>query len=116
MPVNDRHHQRVVVEIAEPIRLVIEQASADLKLDLALSLLKEIKTQGEHMAGEIARLTTEVAETRTVIDSAVVTLENLSAFIREHADDPAALNKFADDLDAGQSALAAAIANVPPTK
>lgn len=67
------------------------------------------------MTGEIRRLTTEVAETRTVIAGAITTISTLSAFVREHADDPVALTKFADDIDAGQAELAAAIAAVPPT-
>lgn len=62
------------------------------------------------------RLTTEVAETVTVIDSAVVMIEGLAQQIRDTAGDATAANALADTLDAKANALAAAItANTPPT-
>lgn len=62
------------------------------------------------MANELDRLTTEVAETSGVIDSAIALLASLAQRIRDFINQPAALAKLADDLDAKQAALAAAIA------
>ena len=61
------------------------------------------------MSAELDRLTTEVAETKTVIDSAITLLSGLSAQIRALKDDPAKLAALADDLDAKQQELAAAV-------
>lgn len=66
------------------------------------------------MSEQLDRLTTEVQQTGTVIDSAITLLNSLAQQIRDNATDPAALTQLADDLDAKQQALAAAItANTP---
>lgn len=66
------------------------------------------------MAGELARLVAEVAETKTVMQSASVLLADLAQRIRDNTTDPVALASLADELDAEQSALTAAIvANTP---
>jgi len=63
---------------------------------------------------DLTRLTAEVAESGTVVDSAVTLLGQLSQLIRDNATDPVALNALADQLDAQQTALAAAVvANTP---
>jgi len=61
------------------------------------------------MSAELDRLTTEVSETKTVIDSAITLLSGLSAQIRALKDEPAKLAALADDLDAKQQELAAAV-------
>lgn len=58
----------------------------------------------------------EVEETNTVVDSSIALLEKLSQLIRDNAGDPAALKKLADDLDAQQTKLAAAVAANTPTE
>lgn len=66
------------------------------------------------MAGELARLQTEVAEMAGVVDSAIVLIQGLAQQIRDLAGQPAELTKLADDLDAKAGALAAAVeANTP---
>lgn len=70
--------------------------------------------QGKTMANEIARLTSEVEETKTVVGSTVVLLGKLSDLIRDNVGNPAALTKLADDLDAQQEALSAAVAANTP--
>ncbi len=62
------------------------------------------------MSAELDRLTTEVAETRNVVDSAILLIKSLADQIRDNADDPAALNALADTLDAQQADLAEAVA------
>lgn len=66
------------------------------------------------MAGELARLQTEVAEMAGVVDSAILLITNLAQQIRDLATDPVALNAMADELDAKANALAAAVAANPP--
>jgi septal ring factor EnvC (AmiA/AmiB activator) len=68
------------------------------------------------MSAELDRLTTEVAETKTAVASVLALVEGLAQQIRDNATDPVALNKLADDLDAAQQDIAAAVtANTPPT-
>lgn len=79
----------------------------DAKLDALL-------IHSEKTMQELDDLTREVAETGTVIDSAIALLGQLAALIRANATDPTALRALATDLDAKQAALAAAItANTP---
>lgn len=74
------------------------------------TLLETINERLEIMQEQLDRLTTEVEETGTVVDSAITLLGSLSEQIRNNAGDPAALTELADKLDAKQSELAAAIA------
>jgi len=78
-------------------------------------LLHRILERITTMSAELDRLTTEVGETRTVVDSAVLLLGQLADLIRANATDPAALNALADDLDRQQGDLAAAVAANTPT-
>jgi hypothetical protein len=75
--------------------------------------LSFIMDSEEHMTAELDALTAEVNEVEGVMDSAVVLLQGLSDYIREHANDPAALTALADSLEAKEQALAQAIANNP---
>ena len=61
------------------------------------------------MSEALDRLTTEVSETNTVIDSALTLIANLAQQIRDAAGNPEALNGLADQLDAKANALAAAV-------
>ena len=67
------------------------------------------------MAGELARLQTEVTEISGVVDSAVALINGLAQQIRDLAGEPAALAKLADDLDVKAGVLAAAVAANTPT-
>lgn len=68
------------------------------------------------MSAQLDRLTAEVAETSTVVNSAITLIRGLSTQIRELKDDPAALERLASDLDAQQTALAAAVAENTPAE
>ena len=93
------------------VHLPPEVTQALARIEASLSRLQ---LQGSLMANELERLTTEVSETNTAIDSAILLLEKLSQLIRDNAGDPAALAKLADDLDAkGQALAAAVVANTP---
>ena len=51
--------------------------------------ISRLGTRGVAMSMELDRLTTEVSETNTVMDSAITLLNGLSAQIRALKDDPA---------------------------
>jgi hypothetical protein len=62
------------------------------------------------MSAELERLTAEVTETKTAIDSAITLITGLAERIRQLQNDPVALTALADELDAKQAELAAAVA------
>ncbi len=77
-------------------------------------ILAAINARGILMSAALDRLTTEVAETKTAIDSALALITGLAQQIRDIATDPVALNALADELDAKQAEIAAAVeANMP---
>lgn len=79
------------------------------------AVMATIESQGEEMSAELDRLTTDVANLRTVEDSAITLLQGLAAQIRDNANDPAALTALADSLEADTADLSAAItANTTP--
>lgn len=61
------------------------------------------------MSQELDRLTTEVEETKTAVDSVLALVTGLADQIRALKDDPAKLAALADELDAKQQAIAAAV-------
>lgn len=67
------------------------------------------------MSAELDALTLEVADTNTIMQSAIVLIQGLAAQLQAIANDPAAILQLAADLDAQSDALAAAVAaNTPP--
>jgi primosomal protein N'' len=62
------------------------------------------------MTDSFENLTREVNENETVMQSAVLLLNNLSAELKAVKDDPVAIQALADKLDSNSNALAAAIA------
>jgi hypothetical protein len=99
-------------EIHHHVWLHSDSLSAiEVKVDQLLELLA---TQGVKMSQELDTLTTEVQENGTAIASAVTLIEGLGAFVRDHANDPAALLAMANELDRNSAALGAAVvANTP---
>lgn len=66
------------------------------------------------MANELDTLTTEVEETKTVIDSAIVLLKGLKEKLDAAGTDPVKLKALSDSLDSKQTELSEAIvANTP---
>ena len=74
-------------------------------------------TKGMNMANAaLDRLTAEVAETKGAAQSAITLLNGLGQYIRDNLSDAAALTALADELDAAQADIAAAVtANPLPT-
>lgn len=69
------------------------------------------------MSAALDRLTASVAAVNTKADSAIALIQGLAQLIRDNSENPAALNKLADDLDAQSSELQQAIdANTPPVE
>ena len=62
----------------------------------------------------IDRLTSEVAELRTVNESAVALIAGLAQEIRDNIGNEDALNALADEIDASTNSLAAAVAENTP--
>jgi hypothetical protein len=84
------------------------------KLDVILHLLKDSRNREVHMGLELDALTAKVAETNTVMGSAVALIGGLAAQIEALKTDPAALSALAASLEGSKAALAAAIlANTP---
>lgn len=67
------------------------------------------------MSVELDRLTQEVADTKSSVDSVIALVEGLAQQIRDSVNDPAALNALADELDAQQGRIAAAVSANTPT-
>ena len=62
------------------------------------------------MSAALDKLTSEVTEMSTAVDSAVTLIGGLADQIRELRDDPAKLDALADELDRKQTAIAEAVA------
>jgi len=98
------------------INAVIHMHQEPDRTDLILQRLADLHSQGEAMSAELDRLTAEVAETKTVIDSALVLIRSIPQLIRDAGTDPAALKALADELDAKQAELAAAVTENTPAE
>lgn len=77
--------------------------------------LTSIERKVTTMSAELDRLSAEVAETKTVVDSAIVLIEGMAKMIRDNAANPAALKALADELDAKTNALAAKVTENTPS-
>jgi hypothetical protein len=73
-------------------------------------ILKEMHT----MAVNLDRLTTEVSENTTVIESAITLIDGLRQAIIDAGADPVKLGELADKLDSQSNRLAAAVADNTP--
>jgi hypothetical protein len=84
--------------------------------DEVKTLLHQIIKKIDKMGQELDTLTTEVSETATVIDSAVVLLKGLKAALDAAGTDPAKLAALSASLDSKQNELAAAVAENTPAQ
>jgi hypothetical protein len=79
-----------------------------------VALLKNLVQKGDAMSVELDRLTASVKANADAGQSAAILLAELSGLIRSSVNDPVALTKLANDLDAQRQTLAAAVtANTP---
>ena len=76
------------------------------QLNRIIDALTKLETK---LSNELADLTTQVAETNTVIGSAVVLIQGLKAALDAAGTDPVALKALSDSLNTSEQALAAAV-------
>jgi len=98
------------------IKIDTRQDSIETKLNLILAKIVGIEKQETTIMADLTALTAQVTASTTVEASAITLLQGLSAQIASLKNDPVALQALADQLQASQTALAAAIvANTPAT-
>lgn len=81
-----------------------------LALLLIVALAGKIIHQNRRIRMNLADLKTKVDAQTTVIASAATAFSTLAQEIRDNANDPAAIQAIADEVDANTNALAAAVA------
>jgi hypothetical protein len=80
----------------------------------AMTLLRQLTIQGETIMADLTDLQTAVANEHTVVQSAILLLNQLAQLVRDAGTDPAALADLADQIDAQAADLGAAVqANTP---
>jgi len=87
----------------------------DAKFNLILTRLRALTKEIQTMAGQLDTLTAAVARNTEVDESAITLLKGLAAKIEELKNDPAALQKLADDMTASSDKLAAAVVENTPS-
>lgn len=87
----------------------------DLELAVA-SLIETIHSLEGHVMSALTELQTEVSETKTVVQSAIVLIKGFKAALDEAiaAGDPAALTALSQELDTTTNELAAAVTENTP--
>lgn len=94
------------VHFPEKIHVLLETVSP--------AALAQIHTKLDTIMADLTELTAEVAETKTVSESAITLLNGLKAQLDAAGTDPVKLKELSDSLDANSKALAAAVeANTP---
>lgn len=92
------------------------QSAMPTMIESVNQLREQVQSLETQMATDLSRITSEVAETRTVIDGAIALIQGLAEALRNAAsseDVTAEVNALADSLESAQADLAAAIDNVP---
>lgn len=93
---------------------VPELDALEAKVDQINQSLIASLTQGANMSAELDSLTAQVHESAAVEASAIILIQGLADQLRAIANDPAAITALADQLNASEQALSAAIvANTP---
>jgi hypothetical protein len=80
------------------------------RIEQNLSLVLESEA---YMTAEFDVLTAAVTDVSGAVDSVLTLVTGLSAYIKAHANDPAALLAFAKDLETKKDAIVAAVAANP---
>jgi hypothetical protein len=98
----------------QPIQIVLNVTVPDGAAETLVTLVTALLNKGTLIMADLTRLTQEVAENTTVIESAVTLIEGLAQQIRDNIADQAKLEELADQLDSEANALAAKIAENTP--
>lgn len=88
----------------------------NMKLDHLHHMIHQVKEGMLVMSAAMDRLIQEAQEQTSAIDAVLGVLERIAGEIRGNAEDPVAINKIADELDASQQKIAAAIAANTPAE
>lgn len=85
-------------------------------LGTVVELLHLIIKNQNKMEDQLATLTTEVEETKTVVDSAIALIKGLKEKLDAAGTDPAKLKALSDSLDSKTNELAEAVAANTPSE
>jgi hypothetical protein len=110
----------VNVAVTEPVHIHMHEEPSRALLERVAGLESQLNALvGGSMATvqeAVTKLTSEVAEARTVADSAKALVTKLAQQLRDNVTSPEAILALADQLDASNADLSAAvIANTPAT-
>lgn len=86
------------------------------RLDAIDAAIAQLKTQGEQIMATLADITAAVAAEKTVEDSVITLLQQLSQMLKDAiaANDPVAMQAVVDQLNANAKTLSdAVVANTP---
>ncbi len=117
MPKPKRSQRSEPVEIADLLVDLKQLSKLDTviqRLDKTNETLTALTAQMEKLMSLIDDLTADVADERTVIDSAVTLLGNLSDQLAAAGNDPVKLAALKDAIDANKATLAAAVVKNTP--
>ncbi len=102
--------------MSEPLRIEVFVHNESEKLDTILTILQRLDTKENTIMADLTALTTQVAQTTSVEQSAITLIQGLAAQITAAGTDPVALASLTASLNTSATALAAAeIANTPVT-
>jgi chromosome segregation ATPase len=74
-------------------------------------MLKTINRKVNEMSAVLDRLTQQVSETKTVIDSAILLIQGLRDQLIAAQNDPERIQELIDELDASEQSLAQAVSD-----
>jgi len=95
-------------------RQVVLVLPEDSRVAKVLTQVNKVLKKVNDMGLELDDLTAQVAETKTVMKSAVVLIQGLREAIIEAGTDPVKLKELTDGLKEDEDALSAAVSNEPP--
>lgn len=107
----------MVFDVKVDVNITINDKTSVLDVQAINGLLNRLVNQGVHTVTAIDDLTREVAETKTIMSSAVTLIVGLAQAVRDAAGPSInpQLAALATELDTSANALAAAVAANPAT-
>lgn len=97
-------------DIHANIHLHDHRAAADDVAYILNDLRGKVANLKESLMAILDPLTAEVAESKTIMESAVVLIEGIAAKLEAAKNDPVEIQRLADELNASSEPLAAAVA------
>lgn len=106
-----------ILELADDIRAAARARKEEfewVRSHFAFATKHDLAQMEKRIMDALANLTTEVEETETAIDSAILLIKGLSDLIKAAGTDPVKLGQLTDRLDAKGKALAQAVVENTP--